>query len=436
MGSKGEEVVIGYNLADLDFVKRVAGTLRDEGLTVWYADPNSDPSSMDNKTQAILACKIYIPVLSQVSVEDKHLQEQLSLAYVSNSAIFPLGTTRHRFIAPKLNGGAKLILAKINWCFVLKEEDYNKNITSLMQCIRTEMKRRHDDPDHSRLPPTSFSVTTHGVTIPMTHGLVLGDSDGYEGSVMPSSTALMSEPMETYTPFWQRHFAGRSSVEWGTFKERFLQDYGPLIEQEFGDSAEERKKLIVNLMYKDIFHLSPVVENSVFEAFCVHHKGQVHRFYRCVMEYLAAYMSLREIISMDSSLRITTIQSLGKFTFPVIVSGLVDLLRDEDANIRAVAAIALAHAGKGHKDTMRHLVGLLEDEDRLVRESACLSLGFLKAADAVDHIVDRWRNDPISTVREAAELALSKMNIPEAQRCIKVTQILSSEMSALKPKEE
>ena len=45
------------------------------------------------------------------------------------------------------------------------------------------------------------------------------------------------------------------------------------------------------------------------------------------------------------------------------------------------------------------------------------------------------RNDPISTVREAAELALSKMNVPEAQRCIKVTQILSTEMSALKPRE-
>ena len=47
-------------------------------------------------------------------------------------------------------------------------------------------------------------------------------------------------------------------------------------------------------------------------------------------------------------------------------------------------------AGKGHNDTVPRLVELLEDEDRLVRESACLSLGFLKAGKAVDHIVDRW----------------------------------------------
>ena len=36
----------------------------------------------------------------------------------------------------------------------------------------------------------------------------------------------------------------------------------------------------------------------------------------------------------------------GKFTFPAIVAGLAELLGDDDANIRAVAAIALAHAGK------------------------------------------------------------------------------------------
>ena len=47
-------------------------------------------------------------------------------------------------------------------------------------------------------------------------------------------------------------------------------------------------------------------------------------------------------------------------------------------------------AGKAHKDTVPRLVELLEDEDRLVRESACLSLGYLKSSKAVDHIVDRW----------------------------------------------
>ena len=46
------------------------------------------------------------------------------------------------------------------------------------------------------------------------------------------------------------------------------------------------------------------------------------------------------------------------------------------------------------------------------------------------------RNDPISSVRQAAEIALGKMkNVEEARQCIKVTQILSDEMSLLKPKQ-
>ena len=84
------------------------------------------------------------------------------------------------------------------------------------------------------------------------------------------------------------------------------------MDAEFEDKAQEKKKLMLNLVHKDVFHRSAVVEHSDYEAFCRHRQGTVHRFYRCMLDYLLAYMSLREIISMDSSLRITTIQSLGE----------------------------------------------------------------------------------------------------------------------------
>lgn len=424
MESAGADVVIGYNAADIEFVRKLAGTLRAEGLSVWHAEPEE---AMMSRTQAIMACKVFVPVMSEKSVEDKSLQERLSLAYISNSCIFPLGTTRHRFLAPKLSGGAKLILAKINWCFVLTPEDYTKNISCLTQCIKLQL---------SQLPenPALTSVTTHGITFNLTHALDLGESAGYEGSTRPD-TGPLSVPLEEYTTFWERHFNGRSSVNWDEFETKFFEDYDNMMKEDFGDKFEERKKLLSHLLYKDVFCSSPIVEHSVYEAFASLRKGCAHRFYRCLQDYVLAHISLREVLSMESSLRITAIQSLGKFKFPMIVNGLADLLKDEDANIRAVAAIALAHAGKKHSDTIPHLVELLEDEDRLVRESACLSLGYLKATGALDAIVERWRNDPISTVREAAELALSRLNIPEAQHCIRVTQILSSEMSALKPKQ-
>ena len=202
--------------------------------------------------------------------------------------------------------GSKLILAKINWCFVLKPEDYKKNMNNLIRCINIEMKSLQDNPHTS-----VTTISTHGVDIKLTHGLDLGGSDGYEGSMDPSEKAL-SVPLEAYTPFWERHFAGRLSVNWQEFREKFLLDYGPMIEEEFQEKAEEQKKFVTNLMFKDIFHATPVIQRSAFEAFCSHRQGTTHRFYRCLQDFLLAYTSLREIISMDSSLRITTIQSLGK----------------------------------------------------------------------------------------------------------------------------
>lgn len=202
--------------------------------------------------------------------------------------------------------GSKLILAKINWCFVLKPEDYKKNMNNLIRCINIEMQRLQDDPNI-----TVTTISTHGIDIKLTHGLDLGGSDGYEGSTDPGEKAL-SVPLEAYTPFWERHFAGRLSVKWQEFREKFLLDYGPMIEEEFQEKAEERKKFVTNLMFKDIFHATPIIERSAFEAFCSHRQGITHRFYRCLQDFLLAYTSLREIISMDSSLRITTIQSLGK----------------------------------------------------------------------------------------------------------------------------
>ena len=101
---------------------------------------------------------------------------------------------------------SKLILAKINWCFVLKPEDYTKNMTNLIKCIKADMANLSTD-DSS---PSHAPITTHGMTLNFTHGLDLGSEDGYEGSVQPKSLAS-AVPFEEYTVFWDRHFAKRYS---------------------------------------------------------------------------------------------------------------------------------------------------------------------------------------------------------------------------------
>lgn len=82
---------------------------------------------------------------------------------------------------------------------------------------------------------------------------------------------------------------------------------------------------------------------------------------------------------------------------------------------------------------MEKIIGMLEDDDRLVRESGCLALGYLKAGGKSElAVADRWRNDPIKSVREAAELALKRMGGDLAKKCIHITDVLSGEMQFLK----
>ncbi|KAK3753119.1 hypothetical protein RRG08_024397 [Elysia crispata] len=412
------DVVIGYHGSDIKFVEQVAAKLEKADMSVWYKR-NQDAEIQTS--QCILGCKIFLPIMSELSAVDKSIQEQLSLAYISNSAIYPLAQTRFRYLSPKLSGGAKLMLAKINWCFVFNMEEFDSKLDALIGCMKNDLQNIRPGSGSNSLSEAAFS---HGLTFPHGHN---PDPDPEEtGSDSSLSNANAS------TQFWDQHFQDKQQVSWAEFRGKFIDDYGKKIDEELPKMKEDKLKFIVNLIWKDVFNMEKKIAKKTYDDFCASDKP--HAFFNRIQEYFVAYLSLREVLGMDSSLRISIIQSLGQFTFPAIISGLSDMLKDDDPNIRAVAAIALAHAGKDREDTVDDLIRIIEDEDRLVRESACLSLGYLRSVRAVSFVVDRWRNDPISTVREAAELALSKMNAAEAQRCMKVTQVLSSEMSALKPK--
>lgn len=322
------------------------------------------------------------------------------------------------------------MLAKINWCFVFNMEEFDSKIDTLIKCIRKDLDNMAAE---SKTDVSTGFYRTHGLTyqhVPTEMG-----QDGFDE---PQQGGLDLSSVKGDAHFWDRHFKGKTEVPWKDFKNCFLKDYGSRIEEQLAEeeinaeTATDKKELVVHLMRKDIFKQCYLASRFRYDKFS---QGfEPHSFFIRVEAYLLAYISLKNVFSMDSEFRVPTIQSLGQYSFPAIVQGLSDMLQDDDPNIRAVAAIALAHAGKSKASTVDKLIPLTEDVDRLVRESACLSLGFLRSTRAVPIIMDRWRNDPISTVREAAELALSKLDTADAKRCMKVTQVLSSEMKALQPK--
>lgn len=82
--------------------------------------------------------------------------------------------------------------------------------------------------------------------------------------------------------------------------------------------------------------------------------------------------------------------NLGKYQSATVIECLRDLLRNEDSNIRAVAAVSLAKTGNQDKATINVLLKCLNDKDRLVREAGCLALGHMKAKKAVPKLLHLW----------------------------------------------
>jgi len=74
-----------------------------------------------------------------------------------------------------------------------------------------------------------------------------------------------------------------------------------------------------------------------------------------------------------------------------VVEALLDLLDDQEHDVRASACISLAKSKAGCLDMkIERLMRCLRDPDRFVRESACVALGYLKADSAVSALLQIW----------------------------------------------
>lgn len=154
-------------------------------------------------------------------------------------------------------------------------------------------------------------------------------------------------------------------------------------------------------------------------------------FWACVQDQAIESYTIREVFNMESTVRVEAIENLGKFHSKAVIEALLDLLYDPDNNVRTVAAISLARTGSSDEKVTNSLIKSLRDKDRLVRESGCLALGRLKAEKAVPDLIFLWRNDFISSVREAAEAALREIGGQDAEEAIRMTNILAKEIRAL-----
>lgn len=145
---------------------------------------------------------------------------------------------------------------------------------------------------------------------------------------------------------------------------------------------------------------------------------------------------IRALRSPVAEQRIRASRALGRLGWLARDSmfSLVNLLGDEDSNVRESAAGAIGQMGP---DAMPHLISMLEHHDKYVRRHAVWSLGKLGtlAKDAIDPLCQTLKDEDPRTASGAAQ-ALGNMNydaipaIPSLAEAMRGTNIVLCRLAA------
>jgi HEAT repeat protein len=115
--------------------------------------------------------------------------------------------------------------------------------------------------------------------------------------------------------------------------------------------------------------------------------------------------------TQNNSLKIAVIETLGKIGDPVVVSSLIELLKDKDSSIRSKSAEALGEIRD--KRAVEPLIAIIKDEDSWVRMAVAEALGKIGDKKAVDPLISALRDED-SWVKIRAIEALMAIRDPKA----------------------
>ncbi|XP_070573272.1 uncharacterized protein [Ptychodera flava] len=415
---KGKDIMISYSHGDVEIMRRIRDSLESSGVSVWVDEVGlgAGVEFLSKIGQAIVDAKAFLSLLSEKSVKSKYCKDELALAYVSNKPIFPCALLNREELSDDMDFGMKLTLAPMKWICFTKDRKFEESIDELISEIKSKLQEIDDEnTDKPSQPAFSGHVTT-----------------GNRRTAMRRQKSRRQVSLDTdsekSTDFWQKYFEGKKEVLWTIFKEKFMEEYGPQLDKVYSNADKE---WLLSVLYREMNEdENEFIKYDEYEIFCCI-DGEKKPFWERVHEEAVVTYTMKEVFSVDSSIRLDAIQNLGKFNNAGVIEALMDLISDKDQNVRTIAAISLAKTGCTEPNVTKKLMKLLDDKDRLVRESGCLALGHLKVKQAVPKLVQLWRNDTISHVREAAEVALQQIGGEEAEQAMHITKVLSEEIKML-----
>ncbi|XP_046556849.1 LOW QUALITY PROTEIN: uncharacterized protein LOC124266076 [Haliotis rubra] len=422
-----KDVMISYSHADKEMMAKVKDVLESNGISVWVdvVGLNAGVDFLSKIGQAIIDAKLFIQLLSQNCVKSKYCQDELALAYVSNTAIFPITLTRPRELYPHMDTGMKLQLAGYQWVEIWEEGMFDAKMAELIPMLKEALEEKDKDTETEKKDVSKEKKTKQGrpkLQRQQTRQN-LNRKKAKNERVKSSDEVLNLMPEE----YWKKFYMG-DSVVWNKFVDNFMSLYKTPLEQTF--SSNDQTWLVSILRREMEVDDDGMLSKTSFIEFCTV-DGEEFPLWKRVEEQARESYAMKEVFDMDSSVRVEAIENLGRFRSLAVIDALRDLLTDTDANVRAVAAVSLARTEANDSQTVKHLLKILNDKDRLVREAGCLALGHLQAQSAVKKLLHMWRNDVISHVREAASVTLQQIGGSEVDKAMHVTSVLAEEIRQL-----
>lgn len=411
------EVMLSYDAEDATVASKLKDMIGKKGIHAWTADSEATAGTdiFNAIGRIIVDCKIFVFIMSDSSVASKLCQDQLALAYVSKKNIFPVQLNEREDLLANMDNGMKLQLAGFEWFSLNNDlESESKEFVDRV-CEEVQSEIEQEKADGSKKDARKASKRQKALT-------------NLNSSL--SKTKISRLHLEDASTYWSQSFGKETTISWEKFRNKILSDFKDDFEETFGEKDTE---WLLSILHREMMVDSSenMLKKDKYLEFCSV-DDVIHPLWLRVQEQARESYAMREVFSMDSSVRVQAIENLGKYKSATVIQALIDLLTDSDVNIQAVAIISLARTGSNDITTIVNLKKCLKSKDRVVREAACLALGHVKATQAVEDLVNLWRNDIISNVREAALVALKNIGGQKASEAIRVTTVLEKEIRALK----
>ena len=196
------------------------------------------------------------------------------------------------------------MLSRIQWTFFLKPEHLEQNLPNLLSSITRFVSKKQTKSEHDK----PFNMLSGHLKV------ITGESSSTVSEDEQQPNDFCDLDTEYVGDFWQRHFDNMQEVSYVAFCDKFNADYSDRIGTNFGS---DKQKLFESLMFKDIFCLRQVLSKDDYQNFIAddavsNATPDPDAFYDRLASYVSSRLAVRKVLDMDSTVRLTAIQQLGK----------------------------------------------------------------------------------------------------------------------------